>query len=207
MNINKASKTELKELPGVGAATAQTIIDARPVTSADRLEAIVPPAAWVKLKEIELDFDARTPPSEESLAKESAEDPTEDTFTVEDALEVLRKANHPLLARPSTDLVREDLTLQRIRTGDPLGEGRRYLCLWNMRWGPALEARFPNDESVQAELEGRFRELGMEVGFAHYGPSVQFRTRARGLVPLLLFEIIEERKEEENGRPDNGQNE
>lgn len=77
-----------------------------------------------------------------------------------------------------------------------LATGGRFLCLWNMSFGPALEAVLPNDPPVQKEISVWFESRGAEIVFAHYGPSIRVGTRSRGLVPLVLFQILEEEEEE-----------
>lgn len=197
MNINTASKTELVELEGVGKATAQTIIDARPITGWEELEAVVPPAAWVKLygSGVYLDFSVEG-------SQEAAEDPVEVTIptariTVGEAIEVLREAGHPLLAGSRGDVVMDGARLRRLLPGDPLeeGTGKTYRCIWNMQWGPSLVARMPADEAAQTEIHQWFEERGVHIEFVHYGPSGKVPTRTMGPAPVVLFEVIDDERQ------------
>jgi len=69
MNVNEASQEELESLPGVGPATAEKLMKARPIADRKELEGVIPPSAWLKIQEegVEFAFGAadRDPPDNE----------------------------------------------------------------------------------------------------------------------------------------------
>jgi len=90
------------------------------------------------------------------------------------------------------------MTLRRILPGQALKKdvGAEYLCPWNMRWAPDGQARVPADAAIQKEITEQLAKYDIGIKFAHYGASVRVHTVSRGLVPLVLFEIIKEKTEE-----------
>ena len=178
IQINQCTQEDLEWLPGVGAATAKKIIEARPIEAKTDLEQVVPPSAWLKIQEAGVEFEFGGGKPEEPTLEE-----------VEAALE---KALTPIQA-PIT-LLQEPmpLTLRRVMPGQELKAGASYMCIWNVAWGPGGEAFLPADAPTQAEIGAWFQAHNMDIQFAHYGASVRVHTKNRGPVPLVLFEIIPE---------------
>lgn len=184
LNVNEAPQEELEKLPGVGRATAEKIIKARPIADLAALEELIPPSAWLKIEEAGATFafgdDAET-------VKQGPEEPRGDAQT----------AQPIVVAEPVVKMYNPDpVTLRRLMPGQELREGEEYFCLWNMRHGPHGEAWVPEDQPVQVEVETWFKAHNMVIKFAHYGPSVRVGTPNRGLVNLVLFEVIKEEKDD-----------
>jgi len=192
LNVNEVGIEELKQLPGIGPATAEKIVKARPIESEAELERIVPPSAWLKLTEgQDLVFVFKEGDPSDENKPEAQPSMGEPSVPVQPAQPVMKMVSVP-----------ETIAVRRVMSGEQLSPGSEYLCVWNMRHGPQGEAWFPADNAVQTELETWFLQKGMTIKFAHYGPSVKVGTRARGLVNLVLFEIL---KEKTDGETDEGE--
>ena len=191
IQINQCTQEDLEWLPGVGAATAKKIIEARPIEAKTDLEQIVPPSAWLKIQEAGVEFGFGDGAGDEAP-------------TVEELEAALTKALTPV--QPPITLLQEPrpLTLRRVMPGQELKSGASYMCIWNVAWGPGGETFLPADAPTQAEIAGWFENHGMNIRFAHYGASVRVRTKNRGLVPLVLFEIIEEIKDADSEGDEEG---
>lgn len=211
IDINTATEEQLRELPGVGPKTAERIISNRPVKGPEELEALIPPSSWMKVKGLteELVFSQVG----EVKSNGAADGPSPAVQPVnlaeispEELLALKRDVDKAVETRglvASLPVQMEDVQLRRIRHGDSahfeskFGTGTKFLCFWNMGWGPSLEAISPNDAPVQAEIHQWFEDKGVHVQFAHFGPSIRVGTRSRGFVPMVIFEIVE--SEEEKG--------
>lgn len=222
IQINTCTQEELEWLPGVGPATAKKIIEARPIEAKTELEQIVPPSAWLKIQEAEVEFAFEDGTLKDAdgevgiLELAEAELSEEEIAILKERWEEAWAASAPppgqsipILFEPPIILQEpEPLTLRRVLPGQELKSGAEYLCIWNMRWAPDGQAVMPADAPTQLEIEGWFNEHNMSVAFAHYGASVRLYTRNRGLVPLVLFEIIkeiEDAEEDKGDRQGNGQ--
>lgn len=190
IQINTCTQEDLEWLPGVGAATAKKIIEARPIEARKDLEQVVPPSAWLKIQEAAVEF--------------AFEDGKPEEPTLEEVEAALAKALTPV--QPPITLLQEPqpLTLRRVMPGQELKAEASYLCVWNVCWGPGGEAFMPADEPTQAEIQAWFQAHNMDIRFAHYGASVRVHTTNRGPVPLVLFEIIEEIQDADNEGSEEG---
>ena len=234
IEINRCTQEELEWLPGVGPATAEKIIKARPIEAVTELEQLVPPSAWLKIQEAEAEFafgvDGEEPLTEEekALMSEERQKMVEalqaaleipGNLTADKVVQIKAKwqelwpeiswSEIPILKglpeEPPIILQEpEPMTLRRVLPGQELKVGAEYLCIWNMQWGPDGQAVMPTDAPTQLEIEGWFNEHDMGITFAHYGASVRLYTRNRGLVPLVLFEIVKEKEEAEDAEEETG---
>jgi len=200
IQINTCTQEELEWLPGVGVKTAKKIVEARPIEAVTELEQIVPPSAWLKIQEAEVEFAFGDGKPKEPLKSV----PKLDEFSENEIKfykEVLAEGYVAAMSEPLVILLQEPepMTLRRVLPGQELKQEADYLCIWNMRWAADGQAHIPADAPTQVEIETWFKDHHMGLTFAHYGASVQLYTRNRGLVPLVLFEII---KETENAEED-----
>jgi len=189
MDVNEASQEELEALPGVGPATAEKLMKARPIADGKQLEELIPPSAWLKIQEegVEFAFGAadRDPPDNDVRGPQ----PKGDAQIV--------VGREPVIKMEGP----QPVVLKRLIPGQRLRAGAEYVCLWNMRFGPQNEAWIPEDAAREMETEKWFNnEVRNKVGpmaikFAHWGPSVQIQSiPGLGVVNLLLFEIIKKEK-------------
>lgn len=192
IQVNQCAQEELEWLPGVGAKTARKIIAARPVKDTAQLEQLIPPSAWLKIQEAGAEFGF----------EEKADG--DEHLTVEKLEAALTAALTPV--EPPITLLQKPqaLTLRRVMPGQALQRDSNYLCLWNVRWGPAGEAVRPQDAAIQVEIETKLRQHGVGVMFAHYAASVRVATDSYGQVPVLLFEIILEETGDDNEAKSDG---
>lgn len=184
LNVNEASQEELEALPGVGSATAEKLMKARPIADGKELEGIIPPSAWLKIREEGVEFafgEADGDPADDEVAEPR---PKGKTVREDVAPEPIVKMHDP-----------DPVSMRRLMPGQELKAGAEYMCVWNAKHGPHGEAWVPEDAPVQAEIEGWFLSKGMSVKFAHYGPSIRLGTANRGMVNLVLFEIIKKQEE------------
>lgn len=186
IQINQCTQEELEWLPGVGPATAKKIIEARPIEAKTALEQIVPPSAWLKIEGASVEFDFGADGAEPEAA------PTPEPVVV--------KAEPAIILQEP-----EPITLRRILAGQELTRGGSLFCIWNMRWAPDGQAVTPADAPIQKEITEQLAKYDISIAFAHYGASVRVHTPSRGLVPLVLFEIIKDNTEEaDNGEESTG---
>jgi len=172
-DVNEATQEELEALPGVGPATAEKLMKARPVADAKELERLLPPSAWLKIQEKGMEFVFGGDPAI------AAAPPA--------ALEVTPVAiPEPVIKMHDPNPVE----MRRLVPGRELKAGAEYLCIWNTSHGPHGEAWVPEDQPVQQEIATWFETKGMTLKFAHYGPSIRLGTSSRGMVNLVLFEIV-----------------
>jgi len=192
IQINQCSLEDIKRLPGVGPATAQKLVEARPIADLAQLEQLVPPSAWLKLQEAGVEFGFDMPgnvievPEGESLVLNTRQGLSD--VTVKAA-----PPNPPIILQGQAQ---QPMTLRRVLPGQQLRQGAKYLCIWNMRWGPAGEATRPQDAAIQIEVESHLKKWDISIMFAHYAASVRVGTDSYGQVPVLLFEVIEETRNE-----------
>lgn len=194
MNVNQVTLEELQALPGVGPATAEKLVKARPIMGAEQLEELIPPSAWLKIQEQGVEF-AFGDDADRDTAKTDnrGAQPTGDAPIIREVV-----APQPVIKMQGA----QEMVLRRLMPGQQLRQGAEYMCLWNIRLGPQNEAWSPEDPAKQVSVEKWFNDRGMGIKFAHYGPSVQVQgIPGLGLVNLVLFEIIRE-EENENGKPD-----
>lgn len=153
IQINQCTQEDLEWLPGVGAATAEKIIEARPIEARTDLEQVVPPSAWLKIQDAAVEFDFS--------------DGRPDEPTLEEVEAALEKALTPV--QPPVTLLQEPqpLTLRRVMPGQELKPGASYLCIWNVTWGPGGEAYLPADVPTQAEIQAWFEAHNMDIQFAY----------------------------------------
>ena len=191
IQINTCSLEDIKRLPGVGPATAQKVIEARPIADLAQLEQLVPPSAWLKLQEAKVEFGFGAPgnvievPEGESLVLNTGDSLSNVTIKA-------APPNPPIILQGA----QQPMTLRRVLPGQQLRQGAKYLCVWNMQWGPAGEAVRPQDVAIQIEVESHLKKWGISIMFAHYAASVRVGTDSYGQVPVLLFEVIEETRNE-----------
>lgn len=187
MNINTATEKEIeKGLPGVGSKTAAKIVKARPIRDVEDLMRVVPPSAMLQIEKagVGIEFDLPKPVEETSQPPDEVE---------------------PVVEPQAPPVTIDEMRLRRVLPGERLKEdsGVTYLCVWNMRWAPDLSPHLPMDDAVQAEITQKFQGYGVKVAFAHHAPSITMSTVSRGVMPLVLFEVLE-KEGEENGNESGG---
>ena len=224
IQINQCTQEELEWLPGVGAKTAEKVIKARPVKDVGELQQLIPPSAWLKIQEADVEFAFGTDEEEAAPTAEFAENLeqlagllnlghlSEEEATafrkrwLEQSLQLAEAASWkeiPILSEPPLILQEpEPMTLRRVLPGQELKAGAEYVCIWNMRWAPDGQAVTPADAPIQKEITEQLAKYGISIAFVHYGASVRVHTPSRGRVPLVLFEIIRDTEEAESGEED-----
>jgi len=156
IQINTCTQEELEWLPGVGPATARKIVEARPIEAETELELIVPPSAWLKIQEAEVEFAFGT----------DGEEPSDEASTIEELEAALTGTLIPV-APPIILQEPEPMTLRRVLPGQELKAGADYLCIWNMRWAADGQAHIPADVPTQVEIETQLKKYDISIGFAH----------------------------------------
>ena len=197
MNVNEASQEELEALPGVGPATAEKLMKARPIADGKELEGIIPPSAWLKIQEEGVEFAYGGPAENDNQGPQPEGDAR---IAAGPAPQFPVTAAEPVIKMRGP----QPMVLKRLLPGQRLRAGAEHICLWNMRFGPQNEAWIPEDAAREVATEEWFNnEVRNKVGsmaikFAHWGPSVQIQSiPGLGLVNLLLFEIIKEEGDED----------